>query len=85
MCANNYAAAVRFLAGWVSDDEADARKHLADHGGEDGASLASVQGHRVIGIASILWMSNYAGFAERGIPLVHQLAAAGPFRRRVLP
>lgn len=82
VCANNYAAAVRFLAGWVCDDEADARKHLADHGGEDGASLAAVQGQRVIGIALILWVSNYAGFAERGIPLVHQLTVAGPFRRR---
>jgi GNAT superfamily N-acetyltransferase len=36
----------------------------------------------VIGIASILWESNHARFAEHGIPLVHQLAVAGPFRRQ---
>jgi hypothetical protein len=26
--------------------------------------------------------SGYAGFRRRGIPLVHQVAVAGPFRRR---
>jgi hypothetical protein len=36
----------------------------------------------VIGIVSLLWESNYAGLAERGISLVHQLAVAGPFRRQ---
>jgi GNAT superfamily N-acetyltransferase len=36
----------------------------------------------MIGIASLLCESNYAGFAERGISLVHQLAVAGPFRRQ---
>jgi len=29
-----------------------------------------------------VWESSYAGFRSRGIPLVHQLAVAGPFRRR---
>jgi GNAT superfamily N-acetyltransferase len=82
VCEDNVEAAVQFMVGWVSADEADARQHLADHAGEDGASLAAVRGQRVIGIASILWESNYAGFAERGIPLLHQLAVAGPFRRQ---
>ena len=49
---------------------------------EDGDSLAAVRGRQVIGIASVLWESNYVGFAERGIPLLHQLAVAGPFRRQ---
>ena len=29
-----------------------------------------------------MWESNYAGFRSRGIPLIHQVAVAGPFRRR---
>jgi len=29
-----------------------------------------------------LWESNYAGFRSRDIPLIHQIAVAGPFRRR---
>ena len=30
---------------------------------------------------TIRWQSNYPGFRDHGIPLVHQLAVAGPFRR----
>jgi GNAT superfamily N-acetyltransferase len=78
----NAGPAVRFLLGWVSDGEADARQHLAEHSGDDGASLAAMRDHRVIGIVSVLWESDYAGFRDRGIPLVHQLAVAGPFRRQ---
>jgi GNAT superfamily N-acetyltransferase len=80
--ARNAAAAVRFLAEWVSDGEADARQHLADHSGAEGASLAAVRDAQVVGIATILWESNYPGFAERGIPLLHQLAVAGPAQRQ---
>lgn len=79
---NNYQVADQFLAGWVSDGDADARAHLADHCGGEGASLVAVRSRQVIGIVSMLWVSNYAGFAERGLPLVHQLAVAGPFRRQ---
>jgi GNAT superfamily N-acetyltransferase len=79
---DNYQAAVQFLAGWVSDGEAGAHAHLTDHSGDEGASLVAVRGRQVIGIVSILWVSNYAAFAERRIPLVHQLAVAGPFRRQ---
>jgi GNAT superfamily N-acetyltransferase len=42
----------------------------------------AVRDRQVAGIVSILWLSNYVGFAERGIPLVHQLAVAGSFRRQ---
>jgi GNAT superfamily N-acetyltransferase len=34
------------------------------------------------GYLAIVWEPNYAGFRGRGIPLVHQIAVAGPFRRR---
>jgi GNAT superfamily N-acetyltransferase len=80
--ARNAEAAVRFLTEWVSDGEADARQQLADHSGAEGASLAAVRDAQVIGIATILWESSYPGFAERGIPLLHQLAVAGPAQRQ---
>ena len=32
----------------------------------------------VIGYVTIIWESNYAGFRRRGIPLIHQIAVAGP-------
>ena len=44
--------------------------------------MIAVHGHEVIGYVAILWESNYAGFRSRGIPLVHQVAVAGPFRRQ---
>ena len=47
-----------------------------------GASLIALDGPEVIGYVAIVWGSNYAGFRHRGIPLVHQIAVAGPFRRR---
>jgi len=78
----NSESAVRFLAEWVSDGEAEARRYLADHAEPDGASLIATDGSDVIGYVAIVWESNYAGFRNRGIPLVHQVAVAGPFRRR---
>jgi GNAT superfamily N-acetyltransferase len=78
----NFELAVQFLIGWVSDGEADARQHLADHSGADGASLVALHDHQAIGIVTILWEPDYAGFRDRGIPLVHQIAVAGPYRRQ---
>jgi len=78
---DNFERAIQFLIEWVSDGEPAAREHLADHAAGDGASLIAVQDHSVIAIVTIRWQSNYAGFRDRGIPLVHQIAVAGPFRR----
>ena len=50
--------------------------------GTDGASLIATGGSDVIGYVAIVWESGYAGFRSRGIPLVHQIAVAGPCRRR---
>ena len=69
----NSESTVRFLIEWVSDGEAEARSYLADHAEPDGASLIAADGSDVIGYV--------AGFRSRGIPLVHQIAVAGPFRR----
>jgi GNAT superfamily N-acetyltransferase len=78
----NSESTVRFLIEWVSDGEADARSYLADHAERDGASLIATDGSDVIGYVAIAWESDYAGFRSRGIPLVHQIAVAGPFRRQ---
>ena len=78
----NSESTVRFLAKWVSNGEAGARSYLADHSEPQGASLVAAHGRDVIGYVAIVWESNYAGFRSRGIPLVHQIAVAGPYRRR---
>ena len=78
---HNFERTVQFLIEWVSDSEAAAREHLADHAAGGGTSLIAVRNHGVIGIVTIRWQSNYPGFRDHGIPLVHQLAVAGPFRR----
>ena len=78
----NSGSAVRFLIEWVYEGEAEARRYLAAHAEPGGASLVAVHGHDVIGYVAIVWESSYAGFRSRGIPLVHQIAVAGPYRRR---
>ncbi len=79
--ADNFERTVQFLTEWVSDGEPAAREHLADHAAGGGASLIAVRDDIVIGIVTIRWQSNYPGFRDRGIPLVHQIAVARPFRR----
>ena len=78
----NSESAVRFLIEWVSDGEAEARSYLADHAEPDGASLIATNRSDVIGYVAIVWESDYDGFRSRGIPLVHQVAVAGPFLRQ---
>jgi hypothetical protein len=78
----NSESVVRFLIEWVSGGEAEARRYLAEHAEPDGASLIATAGSDVIGYVAIVWESGYAGFRSRGIPLIHQLAVAGPSRRQ---
>jgi GNAT superfamily N-acetyltransferase len=78
----NSESAVRFHIEWVSDGEAEARRYLTDHAEPDGASFIATDGSDVIGYVAIVWESSYAGFRSRGIPLVHQIGVAGPFRRQ---
>ena len=78
----NFESTVRFLIEWVSDGEVEARGYLADHAEPDGASLIATDGSDVIGYVAIVWESKYAGFRSRGVPLVHQVAVAGLFRRQ---
>ncbi len=82
VAAENAEAAAAFLTEWVISDDADARPYLARHTAEQGASLIAMQNGRVTGMVCTLWQSNYPGFRDRGIPLVHQLSVAEPFRRQ---
>ena len=82
--AGNSEPALRFLIGWVvgDGDEGEARAYLAGHTEPEGISLIATNGGEVIGYVAIVWESNYEGFRSRGIPLVHQIIVAEPFRRR---
>jgi GNAT superfamily N-acetyltransferase len=77
----NFEASVQFLIEWISGSEAEARRYMADHAEPMGASLVATHGRDVAGYAAILWESSFAGFRDRGIPLVHQVAVATPFGR----
>jgi GNAT superfamily N-acetyltransferase len=78
----NSESAVRFLAEWVTDGEAEARRYLADHAEPGGTSLIATTGSDAVGYVAIVWESSFAGFRSRGIPLVHQIAVGEPWRRR---
>jgi GNAT superfamily N-acetyltransferase len=75
---------IRFLREWVTDSEASAVEHLEDHADGSGSSFVALlgekgeQGEQVVGIATIRWQSNYSGFRDRGIPLLHQISVAEP-------
>lgn len=45
-------------------------------------SLIATNGSGAVGYVAIVWESRYAGFRNRGIPLVHQIAVGEPWRRR---
>ncbi|MEQ7128346.1 GNAT family N-acetyltransferase [Actinopolymorpha sp. B11F2] len=73
---------IRFLTDWVTGSEAKADEHLEDHPSGGGSSFVAMHGDEAVGIATIRWESRYAGFRDHGIPLLHQVSVAGPFRRQ---
>ncbi len=82
VAAANAEPAIAFLTEWVLDVGADTREYLADHTDGGGASLIAMRDGRVVGIVCVLWESDYPGFRDKGIPLVHQLCVAEPYRRQ---
>lgn len=74
-------AVLRFLTDWVTGDAGAARAHVADHAAGEGTTLAGRLQGRVAGLVTVRWTSRNPAFAERGVPLVHQLAVAPEFRR----
>jgi GNAT superfamily N-acetyltransferase len=79
---SNSEPAVGFLSEWVCDGETEAGRYLAEHVEPDGMSLIATSGSDVVGYVAIIWESNYAGFRNRGIPLLHQISVSEPWRRR---
>ena len=53
VCDSNFDRTVQFLIEWVSDGEAGAREHLADHADRGGSSLIAVRDQGVTGIVTI--------------------------------
>jgi len=78
----NFEQTVQFLVEWVTDGEAGAREHLADHATGEGSSFVAIRGDRVVGIVTVRWRSNYPDYRDRGIPLLQQITVAEPFRRQ---
>jgi GNAT superfamily N-acetyltransferase len=78
----NFEASVQFLMDWVSDGGDRGANVSGRSCRTRGVGLVATRGHDVVGYAAILWESDFAGFRDRGIPLIHQVAVAGPFRRQ---
>ncbi len=78
----NSGQAVGFLAEWLCDGEDEARRYLAEHLESEGVSLIAARGSEVVGYVAFVWESHYAGFRDRGVPLVHQILVSEPWRRR---
>lgn len=76
------AAVLGFLADWVTGDADAARRHVTDHVTGEGTTLVARIDGAVAGLVTLRWTSRNPSFAERGIPLVHQLAVAPSFRRQ---
>ncbi len=75
-------AVLHFIADWVTGDADSAREHIADHADGGGTTLVATIGEDVAGLVTVRWRSENPDFAERGIPLVHQVSVAEQFRRR---
>ena len=73
---------ITFLIDWVTASEPGAHEHLSDHPSGRGSSFVAMVGDQVIGIVTITWRSRYAGFRDRGIPLLHQISVAQGYRRQ---
>jgi GNAT superfamily N-acetyltransferase len=74
-------ATLEFLYQWVTGSHAAAHEHVADHAAGEGTTLVARLDGEVAGLVTLRWTSNNPAFADRGIPLVHQLSVAPRFRR----
>lgn len=71
----------RFISDWVTGDAKAARDHMADHNVGAGTTLVARFNGQVVGLVTIRWTSRNPAFAERDIPLIHQIAVSPAFRR----
>jgi GNAT superfamily N-acetyltransferase len=75
-------AVLEFLEAWVSGDRAGAEQHVADHTNGQGTTLTARISGRIAGLITVRWTSNNPAFADRKIPLIHQLMVEPHFRRK---
>ncbi|HEY9290231.1 MAG TPA: GNAT family N-acetyltransferase [Microlunatus sp.] len=75
-------AVIDFLAQWATGSHQAALDHIADHATGQGTTLVARMQQTVAGLVSLRWTSRNPLFAERGIPLVHQLSVRPSYRRR---
>lgn len=75
-------AVIDFLAQWATGSHEAALDHVADHATGQGTTLVARMQGTVAGLVTLRWTSRNPLFAERGIPLVHQLAVSQSYRRR---
>ncbi len=69
------------MTAWVTGDTDAARDHVADRGDDGGTTLVARLEDRVVGLVTLRWTSDNPAFADRDIPLVHQIVVAPEFRR----
>ena len=74
-------AVLHFMTAWVTGDTDAARDHVADRGDDGGTTLVARLEDRVVGLVTLRWTSDNPAFADRDIPLVHQIVVAPEFRR----
>ena len=70
-----------FVAARVTGDADAARELVSDHASGEGTTLVARIAGRVLGVVTVRWTSKNTAYAERGIPLVHQIAVAPEHRR----
>ena len=78
------AGVLQFLVEWVSESVEAAHDHVADHYQGQGSTLIARLDQAVAGLVTLRWTSRNPAFAERDIPLVHQLMVAPRFRRQAI-
>lgn len=70
-----------FLATWVTGSRATVGPYVADHADGRGTTLIARCDGTIAGLVTVRWRSNNPAWAERNIPLVHQLIVVPDFRR----
>lgn len=64
-----------------SGDSEEARAHFADHATGGGDSFLAYVDDVLAGYITIRWQSNYPGFRDNNIPLIHHLSVFDAFQR----
>jgi GNAT superfamily N-acetyltransferase len=72
---------LRVITEWVTGAAGATRDHVADHVASEGTTLVARLDEQVVGLVTVRWTSRNPVFADRGIPLIQQVAVAPEYRR----